>query len=60
MARRQLDTARLNGSVGESFAVGFGLMLEDIARFSLHLIARLDPAIHLFRESDGCAGQTRA
>ena len=31
IARRQLDTARLNGSVGESLADVLGLMLEDIA-----------------------------
>ena len=32
MARRQLVTARLNGSVGDSFAVAFGLLLEDMSR----------------------------
>src|SRR5271168_1271872 len=31
IARRQTPTARLNGSVGASFAAAFGLMLEDIA-----------------------------
>ena len=30
IARMQPVTARLNGSVGLSFAVGFGLMLEDM------------------------------
>src|SRR5262245_14460924 len=31
IARRQPVTARLNGSVGLSLALGFGLMLEDMA-----------------------------
>jgi len=32
MARKQPVTARLNGSVGDSFAVAFGLLLDDIVR----------------------------
>ena len=34
MARRQPVTARLNGSVGESFDDGFGLLLEAIVYLS--------------------------
>jgi hypothetical protein len=34
MARKHPVTARLNGSVGDSLAVAFGLLLEDIDVFS--------------------------
>ena len=43
MARRQPVTARLNGSVGDSFEVGFGLMFDDIYRALLNQM-RMWPA----------------
>jgi hypothetical protein len=50
----------LNGSAGDSFAVVFGLLLEDIGRGFSAVIAGLDPAIHLSSQKDGCADHVRA
>src|SRR5262249_3007782 len=58
IARMQPATARLNGSVGASFVVRFGLILEDIVQRFAPVMAGLGPAFHPPGKEDGCAGQT--